>query len=206
MYDQKKLKISIGIGLIILLLLPLSINAFLIWSEPFSRGEDNSWIIFFGSYLGGIIGGIISGSIILIALLNALKKNDQDRFLESYFRKKLVLDEVITTLKGRLNRIRYMSDTPRQIEELIENKEFLRVIVNKVKADVGGSIAIELHRLYNIYSNIELDQKILVMTQNDTEIAEKYYGFAISMLFMLQNYRNSLEEKYRSTTGASPEP
>lgn len=201
--NKKNMNICIGIGLLLLFLLPLSINALLMWAEPVTRGEYNSWIIFFGGYLGGILGGIISGGIIYLGLLNAFKKNEKDRFLESYFRKKLILDEVIAGLKHRLNKIRYISDTSQQINELIDNKEYLRGLVNRVKADIGGSIAVEVHRLYIIYSNIELDKKILVMTQNDTEIAEKYYGFAISILFMLQNYRNSLEEKYKSTTGTS---
>lgn len=71
-----KFIISILVFTILILILPIIIKCFIIENDVFSKGSNDGWLSFFGSYVGGAFGGI--GTIIALWFTRSDTKNIQD--------------------------------------------------------------------------------------------------------------------------------
>lgn len=69
-------KVLLVMVAIIVVAAPFITQHFIIGSDYPSKGSNDGWLSFFGSYLGGVIGGVISGAVTLCVLLKTLKSND----------------------------------------------------------------------------------------------------------------------------------
>ena len=90
-------------GLLLLVLLPVLTNQIMRW-DWFSKivvGEEESWISFYGSYLGGIIGGLLTliGVIITIKYQDRLKQKSVE---ESHEKGIKIIDNLVDRAFGNL--------------------------------------------------------------------------------------------------------
>ncbi|WP_153732516.1 hypothetical protein [Sporosarcina obsidiansis] len=88
------------IGVFGFLLIPVLVNLlFLSWGTTITNGETNSWIGFFGSYIGSTIGGLLT-LVGVIMTLNSRKK-DSEKEQKTELKKLILLmkEEISENLK-----------------------------------------------------------------------------------------------------------
>ncbi|UKK99471.1 hypothetical protein [Brevibacillus brevis] len=76
------------------------------FSFIFIKTGDSNWATVLSgifSAIGAVIGGIIAGQLTLQGVTQTLKRDKEEKFVDSYFHKYIVADEVSNDLKPILN-------------------------------------------------------------------------------------------------------
>ncbi|MEC1011717.1 hypothetical protein P9B39_15870 [Bacillus altitudinis] len=179
---------TIHIAIIIAVITPITIGFVLnIPTGHLTIGDENSWVGFFGSYMGGIIGGIVALIISSSQLINERKKfnNSQRSYLsaailtanfseqKSYRKKKskTILTPDYTNLEGKNYEINYYSVIRYGGPDVITNCQF--------KITVGNDMKFENIAIIEVWFDFfEKDEEILIpLCSNKLSGQKKYAPF-----------------------------
>ena len=182
------------------IIVPIFTNYLMGINTQYTNGDYTTWTGFFGNYFGGIIGGLISGLLTLLGVIATLAHRDKERFLETYYLKTYVLDEVITDLSREFINLQHLPPTDLGLE-LYKKKPILDEIICRIKADIGGPIGLIL-MYYRLFSMIENKTVRDSMTLDDST-PFKFHKYIMDILTGLQKYKDSLDKKYNSSKNKS---
>jgi hypothetical protein len=80
---------------IFIIAFPVLINVLLLtWNTPITVGSPESWIGFFATYFGALFGGVISGAITFLGVLLTIRKQEKEKYLETFAAKLENLNDV----------------------------------------------------------------------------------------------------------------
>ena len=180
---------------------PFFINLLCGFTTPITNGNDVAWLGFFGSYLGGIIGG----SLTLIGVLLTFKKQDANRFIETYFLKRAILEEYKEEVRELIKLIKEVrmtgSDENMKYTSVGVSRDAL-VIINNIKKQVGGTLALHFDafaRKFKLvserFSNMEPKEFLKANIEEKTQKGlESLESFIVSHIELLDQQYSKLEK------------
>jgi len=168
---------------------------FMTWEFPNLYMEDNPWIGFIGGYFGAIFGGVVSGLFTFLGIRYTIRNNEKEKFLDIYFKRKLILDEVISELNRTFVNAQHLP-TEEKIEFLVKSLPILKELVNKIKKEIGGSIAQRVSYFLKFYEKIELKSKVDLKHTSREELATLHFDYILTIHRDLIAYDKKLDTQY----------
>lgn len=116
-------------------------------------GNSNWATIISGAFsaIGALVGGIIAGTLTLQGVTKTLARDKEEKFLDSYFQKYIIADEVSSELKSILNIWIFRENELDMLETFVRLKGKVDLSCFRVKQEIGGSLAVNLHRFQKFY-------------------------------------------------------
>lgn len=176
---------------LILLILPILINLLVLsWGTTITFGEINSWLGFFGSYLGSIAGGLLTLIGVVITIDSQKKDLKQEQVVKTQKLLLLLTEEVAENLTIIKSFDNMLWDDKREDNIILGKESFLEHITWKqMKSDslllLNADTLIQLLKLYE-----------LIEKYNDN--AGKDKNEVLNLKSSLNQVKKKLEDEYQS--------
>lgn len=169
--------------------------SFMTWQFPNLYMEDNPWIGFIGGYFGAVFGGVAGGLFTFLGIRYTIKNNEKEKFLDTYFKRKLVMDEVITEFNKTFINAQHLP-TEQKMEFLINSLPILKGLVDKIKKEIGGSIAQRVSSFFKFHERIESYNEVNFKHTSREELANRHFDYILTIHKVLREYDEALDTRY----------